>query len=182
MVGRPRRPDQYSADLLLFVLEAGLRLLKSGQVDLLCLSLSDYARHGWAPGEPEADAFNGEVDRLIGEMSEAGALVGFVADHGRNDKTRPDGSPDVIYLQEALNSSFGDGAASVICPITDPFVRHHGALGSFVRVYVNRGDLTAMMGAAKKLPGIHLVLDRRTAAREPRIRSPRVIGRSNRRG
>ncbi len=163
MVGRPR-PDQYSADLSLFVLEAGLRLLKSGQAHLLYLSLSDYVQHGWAPGEPEADAFNREVDRLIGEMTEAGALVGFVADHGMNDKARPDGSPNVIYLEEALNTSFGDGAVSVICPITDPFVRHHGALGSFVRVYVNRGDLTAMMDATEKLPGIDVVLDGRTAA------------------
>jgi len=163
MVGRTR-PDQYSADLSLFVLEAGLHLLKSGQADLLYLSLSDYVQHGWAPGEPEADAFNRQVDQLIGEMTEAGALVGFVADHGMNDKARPDGSPNVIYLQEELNASFGVGAASVICPITDPFVRHHGALGSFVRVYVNRGELSAMMEATLKLPGIDVVLDGRTAA------------------
>ena len=163
LVGRPK-PDQYSADLSLFVLEAGLRLLKSGRADLLYLSLSDYVQHGWAPGEPEADAFNRQVDQLIGEMIKAGALVGFVADHGMNDKARPDGSPNVIYLQQKLNASFGDGAATVICPITDPFVRHHGALGSFVRVYVNRGDLTAMMDATAKLPGIDVVLDGRTAA------------------
>jgi len=65
MVGR-RRPDQYSADLSLFVLEPGLHLLKSGQADLLYLSLSDYVQHGWSPGEPEADAFNRQVDQLIG--------------------------------------------------------------------------------------------------------------------
>jgi phosphonoacetate hydrolase len=163
MVGRSR-PDQYSADLSLFVLEAGLHLLKSRQADLLYLSLSDYVQHGWAPGEPEADAFNRKVDQLIGEMTEVGALVGFVADHGMNDKARPDGSPNVIYLQEELNASFGDGAASVICPITDPFVRHHGALGSFVRVYVNRGELSAMMDETAKLPGIDVVLDGRSAA------------------
>lgn len=163
MVGRPT-PDQYSADLSLFVLEAGLHLLKTGQADLLYLSLSDYVQHGWAPGEPEADAFSRQVDHLIGEMSETGALVSFVADHGMNDKARLDGTPNVIYLQQELNAAFGDGAASVICPITDPFVRHHGALGSFVRVYVNRGDLCAMTVATEKLPGIDVVLDGRTAA------------------
>lgn len=72
--------------------------------------------------------------------------------------------PIMIYLQQELNAAFGDGAASVICPITDPFVRHHGALGSFVRVYVNRGDLCAMTVATEKLPGIDVVLDGRTAA------------------
>lgn len=164
MVGRPR-PDQYSADLSLFVLQAGLHLLQAGQADLLYLSLSDYVQHGWAPGEPEADAFNHQVDQLIGEMTGTGALVGFVADHGMNDKARPDGTPNVIYLQDELNAAFGDGAVSVICPITDPFVRHHGALGSFVRVYVNRGDLRAMMGATGKLRGIDVVLDGETAAR-----------------
>jgi len=130
----------------------------------LYLSLSDYVQHGWAPGEPEADAFNRQVDQLIGEMTDAGALVGFIADHGMNDKARPDGSPNVIYLQEALNASFGYGATSVICPITDPFVRHHGALGSFVRIYVNHGDRSAMMDATRKLPGIDVVLDGRAAA------------------
>lgn len=164
MVGRAK-PDQYSADLSLFVLEAGLHLLTTGRADLLYLSLSDYVQHGWAPGEPEADGFNRRVDQLIGDMTKAGALVGFVADHGMNDKARPDGTPNVIYLEQELNASFGDGAASVICPITDPYVRHHGALGAFVRVYVNHGDLRAMMSATEKLPGIDLVLDGRTAAR-----------------
>lgn len=164
MIGRPK-PDQYSADLSLFVLDAGLCLLKAGRADLLYLSLSDYVQHGWAPGEPEADTFNRQVDRLMGAMIKAGALVGFVADHGMNEKTRPNGEPNVIYLQAELNAWFGDGVASVICPITDPFVRHHGALGSFVRVYVHSGDMHAMMEATAKLPGVDLVLDRWTAAK-----------------
>ena len=165
MVGRSK-PDQYSADLSLFVLEAGLHLLHRGRAQLLYLSLSDYVQHGWAPGEPEANAFNQAVDRLVSEMIAAGAVVGVVADHGMNDKARADGSPNVIFLEEELNSRFGDGAMSVICPITDPFVRHHGALGSFVRVYVHRGDLRAMIAASAALPGVETVLDRAAAAQE----------------
>jgi len=164
LVGRPT-PEQYSADLSLFVLDAGLHLLLERRAELLYLSLSDYVQHAWAPGEPPADAFNHEVDRLIGRMIEAGALVGFVADHGMNDKAGPDGTPNVIYLQQELNAVFGDGAVSVICPITDPFVRHHGALGSFVRVYVHRGAQHAMMAVTAALPGVELVLDRSAAAR-----------------
>lgn len=54
----------------------------------------------------------------------------------------------------------------VICPITDPFVRHHGALGSFVRVYARKAtDLVALMTASRALPGVEEVLDGPSAAR-----------------
>jgi phosphonoacetate hydrolase len=53
----------------------------------------------------------------------------------------------------------------VICPITDPFVRHHGALGSFVRVYArDAAAVPALMAASAALPGVALVLDAATAA------------------
>jgi phosphonoacetate hydrolase len=65
-----------------------------------------------------------------------------------------------------LNNRFGAGAVRVICPITDPFVRHHGALGSFVRVYIrNGGDLAPLMAASAALPGIAIVHDGAEAAR-----------------
>ncbi len=96
----------------------------------------------------------------------AGAIVGVVADHGMNDKSLPDGSPRVVFLQDELNRRFGDGAVRVICPITDPFVRHHGALGSFVRVYRRGGaDLETLMSASRALPGVEAVLDGASAAR-----------------
>ena len=134
-VGRAK-PDQYSADLSLFVLDAGLRLLESGEATLLYLSLSDFVQHAHAPGTSEADDFNRAVDERIGKLIALDAVVGVVADHGMNDKSRADGSPNVVFLEEELASRFGEGAVRVICPITDPFVRHHGALGSFVRVYL----------------------------------------------
>jgi len=82
-----------------------------------------------------------------------------------NDKARPDGAPNVIFLEDELNKRFGAGTVRVICPITDPFVRHHGALGSFVRVYARRAaDLAALMGASGALPGVALVLDGPEAA------------------
>ncbi len=165
LVGRPK-PDQYSADLSLFVLDAGLRLLQRGDAQLLYLSLSDYVQHAHAPGEPEADAFNHAVDQRIGQLIEAGAVVAAIADHGMNDKCRADGSPNVVYLETELNRRFGDGAVRVICPIADPFVRHHGALGSFVRVYLRRADdIAALMAATAELPGVAEVLDGATAAR-----------------
>ena len=159
LVGRAR-PDMYSADLSLYVLDAGLRLLERGAARLLYLSLSDYVQHAHAPGDPAADSFHRAVDDRVKRFVELGAVVGLVADHGMNDK------PRVIFLEDELIERFGAGAARVICPITDPFVRHHGALGSFVRVYArNTADLAAMMMASAALPGVAAVLDRAEAAR-----------------
>jgi phosphonoacetate hydrolase len=158
LVGRAR-PDMYSADLSLFVLDAGLMLLERGDALLLYLSLSDYVQHGHAPGDPEADTFHRALDERVARFVELGAVVGLVADHGMNDK------PRVIFLEDELSRRFGEGAARVICPITDPFVRHHGALGSFVRVYVRSGaDIPEMMAASAALPGVAGVFDRAEAS------------------
>lgn len=158
MVGRPR-PDMYSADLSLYVLDAGLRLLERGAAELLYLSLSDYVQHLHAPGDPEADAFHRALDERVRQFVERGAVVGLVADHGMNDK------PRVVFVEDELARRFGAGAARVICPITDPFVRHHGALGSFVRVYARQGaEVPSMMAACAALSGVARVLDREEAA------------------
>ena len=164
MVGRAR-PDMYSADLSLFVLDAGVALLERGRARLLYLSLSDYVQHAHAPGTPEADAFNRAIDDRVRRFVELGAVVGLVADHGMNEKALPDGQPNVIFLEDELNRRFGRDAVRVICPITDPFVRHHGALGSFVRVYA-RGAVKspALMAASGELAGVALVLDGPEAA------------------
>lgn len=160
LVGRAQ-PDQYSADLSLFALDAGLKILSRFRPDVMYLSTSDYVQHKHAPGEPEADAFHQAVDTIIGRMVALGANVAVTADHGMNDKSAADGSANVIYLEDALNARFGPAAVRVICPIADPFVRHHGALGSFVRVYCRRpADLKAMIDFTRAFPGVELVLDR----------------------
>ncbi len=165
LVGRGK-PDMYSADLSLFVLDAGIALLERGRARLLYLSLSDYVQHAHAPGAREADAFHRAIDDRVRRFVEFGAVVGLVADHGMNDKALPNGEPHVIFLEDELNSRFGAAAVRVICPITDPFVRHHGALGSFVRVYARDGAaIPALMAASAALPGVALVLDAATAAR-----------------
>jgi phosphonoacetate hydrolase len=156
-VGRPR-PDMYSADLSLFVLDAGLRLVEN-KTQLLYLSLSDFVQHAHAPGDPEADAFHRALDERLAAFVARGAVVALTADHGMNDK------PRVVFLEDELAERFGAGSARVICPITDPFVRHHGALGSFVRVYCRDGaDITPMMAATSALPGVAAVFERAAAA------------------
>jgi phosphonoacetate hydrolase len=164
LVGRPA-PDMYSPDLSLFVLDAGIKLLEQGRADLIYLSLSDLVQHAHGPGEREADAFHSAVDAKVGRLADLGAVLGLIADHGMNDKTNEDGTPRVVFLEEELNRRFGPNAVRVICPITDPFVKHHGALGSFVRVYLReRSELAEVMDAAAAIPGIALVLDGRSAA------------------
>ena len=166
LVGRAT-PDMYSADLSLFVLDAGIRLVEQGRSRLLYLSLSDYVQHGHAPEEPEALAFHRALDERLAHFVELGCVVGVTADHGMNDKALADGRPHVLYLEDILNAQFGNGAVRVICPITDPFVRHHGALGSFVRVYRRDGaPVATMLDAIRALPGIDRVLSREEAAAE----------------
>jgi phosphonoacetate hydrolase len=163
LVGRPK-PDMYSADLSLFVLDCGIRLVEQGRARLIYLSLSDYVQHGHAPDEPEALAFHRALDERLATLAELGCIVAVTADHGMNDKALSDGCPHVLYLEDILNTQFGSGAVRVICPITDPFVRHHGALGSFVRVYRNNGaPIAAMVHAIRALPGIDQVLTREEA-------------------
>jgi phosphonoacetate hydrolase len=164
LVGRPK-PDMYSADLSLFVLDAGIRLVAQERSHLLYLSLSDYVQHGHAPDEPEALDFHRALDARLARLEELGCVVAVTADHGMNDKALPDGRPHVLFLEDLLNAHFGAGAVRVICPITDPFVRHHGALGSFVRVYRKKGvPIAALAQAVRALPGVGVVLTRDEAA------------------
>jgi len=165
MVGRPQ-PDQYSADLSLFVLDAGVKILSAFGPSLMYLSTSDYVQHKHAPGEPEADAYHRAVDTVVGKLIALGATVAITADHGMNDKSAADGTANVIYLEDQLNGRFGAGTVRVICPIADPFVKHHGALGSFVRVHLRKpADVAAMMAFSGTLSGVELVLDKADVCR-----------------
>ena len=163
-VGRPK-PDIYSPELSLFVLEAGVKLLAERRPDILYLSLTDYIQHKYAPGEPEANRYYASLDALFGRLDALGAVVALTADHGMSDKSNADGSPRVIWLQDVLDRALGKATSTVICPITDRFVAHHGALGGFVRVYCSRGqDVRDVMRVAEGLDGVAAVFDRETAA------------------
>ena len=165
LVGRPE-PDPYSADLSLFVLDAGIALLRTRRPDLMYLSLSDYVQHRYAPGTPDANAFMRAVDERLAALLALDAVVGVVADHGMTDMALPDGRPNVLYLGDRLDAAFGAEATRVICPITDPFVRHHGGLGGFVRVYLMRSGVNrdAVLRFIRALPGVALALDGEDAA------------------
>ena len=155
------QPDMYSMELSLFVLEAGIKLLKRDRPDLMYLSLTDWVQHKYAPNESEAKRFYQQLDNCFGRLADMGAVVALTADHGMSDKSNADGEPNVIWLQDILDSKFGKGDTKVVCPITDAFVAHHGALGGFVRVWC-RGKATAkeIIEAIAGIDGIEQALDR----------------------
>ncbi len=153
-------PDVYSAELSEFVFAAGVKLLKAMKPDLMYLSTTDYVQHKYAPGSAGANSFYAMMDKYLGELDAGGAIVVIVADHGMKDKHLANGEPDVLYLQDVLDAKFGADKTKVILPITDPYVVHHGALGSFATVYAYGPAVKDIMAVIAAQDGIDAVLDK----------------------
>ena len=165
-VGQPQ-PDMYSADLSLFVLDAGIKLLEERRPEILYLSLTDFIQHTHAPGSPVSNQFYSDMDDRFGRMAELGATVALTADHGMGDKANEDGDPNVIWLQDILDGELGAGQTRVICPITDAFVGHHGALGGFVRVYQQGSTaIDAIHEVISSVPGVEKCWTSEAAAKD----------------
>jgi phosphonoacetate hydrolase len=153
-VGRPL-PSVYSAALSEFVFAAGVKLMESRCPDLLYLSTTDYIQHKHAPGTAEANDFYRMIDTHLASLDAMGATIVLTADHGMNAKTDAEGRPQVIWLQDLLDQAIGSGRTRVILPITDPYVVHHGALGSFATVYLAEGvDVAEALFDLQTAPGI----------------------------
>jgi phosphonoacetate hydrolase len=164
-VGLPL-PSVYSAGLSEFVFAAGVKLMAAERPDVMYLSTTDYVQHKHAPGTPAANAFYQMIDGYLAELDAMGAVVALTADHGMNGKTDAAGKPQVVYLQDVLDGWLGSSAARVILPITDPYVVHHGALGSFATVYLpEAADQAAVIGRLAELDGVELALSRAEACR-----------------
>jgi len=158
LVGRPV-PSVYSAALSEFVFAAGVKLLQAHRPDLMYLSTTDYVQHKAPPGSTAANEFYAMMDGYLAQLDAAGATLALTADHGMNDKYGADGRPNALYLQEILDGWLGKGAARVILPITDPYVVHHGALGSFATAYLPPGaDAAGLAARLQGLDGIQLAL------------------------
>jgi len=162
MVGMPV-PSVYSAALSEFVFAAGVKLMARERPDLMYLSTTDYVQHKSAPGTPQANDFYAMMDRYLAELDAAGAAIVVTADHGMNAKTDAFGRPNIVYLQDLLDDWFGNSVARVILPITDPYVVHHGALGSFATVYLPEARIADAAQRIAAIAGVELVLSRDTA-------------------
>jgi phosphonoacetate hydrolase len=163
LVGLPV-PSVYSAALSEFVFAAGVKLMEAVRPDIMYLSTTDYIQHKHAPGTPEADAFYQMMDGYLAKLGALGATIALTADHGMNAKTDAAGAPQVVYLQDHLDSWLGAGRTRVILPITDPYVVHHGSLGSFATVHLPDGaDVAGVARRLAALRGIEAVLERAEA-------------------
>ena len=160
-------PNIYSGEASIYVLRAGVKLIAEKRADFLYLSTTDFMQHKYAPEAPEALEFYAALDEQIGQLIGLGAVVGITADHGMNAKQKPDGSPNILYLESTLVNKYGPGFR-VILPITDPHVIHHGGLGSFAQVHLPPDQISARAHISefiRQLPGVTEVLDQATAAR-----------------
>ena len=174
LVGKPV-PSVYSADLSEFVFAAGVKLMATQRPDVMYLSTTDYVQHKHAPGTDGANAFYRMMDGYLGELDAMGCVIALTADHGMNAKVGMDGRPDVIYLQDWFDAQMGAGVARVILPITDPYVVHHGALGSFATIYLPAGtDVAAQCTALAQVKGMEAVLTRAEAAERFELPSDRI--------
>jgi phosphonoacetate hydrolase len=151
-------PDVYSAELSEFIFAAGVRLLETRRPDLMYLSTTDYVQHKHAPGDPDANRFYAMLDRYLGRLDELGAVIGLT----------------VIFLQDLLDDWLGRERARVILPITDPYVVHHGALGSFATIYLPADAIDDMASRLRGLLGIEVVLPRAEAATRFELPADRI--------
>ncbi|WP_298930202.1 phosphonoacetate hydrolase [uncultured Ramlibacter sp.] len=174
LVGKPV-PSVYSADLSEFVFAAGVKLMQTRRPDVMYLSTTDYVQHKHAPGTPGANAFYTMMDGYLAQLDEMGCVIVLTADHGMNAKVALDGTPDVIYLQDWCDKALGTGVARVILPITDPYVVHHGALGSFATIYLPAGsDVAGLVTRLQERNGMEVVLTREQAAAKFELPADRI--------
>jgi phosphonoacetate hydrolase len=173
LVGMPV-PSVYSAELSEFVFAAGVKLLETRRPDLMYLSTTDYIQHKFAPGTEGANRFYAMMDRYLARMDAMGAIIALTADHGMNAKTRADGTPNVIYLQDLVDGWIGRERARVILPITDPYVVHHGALGSFATIYLDEADREKTANRLRALEGVEVVLSNAEACKRFELPPDRV--------
>jgi phosphonoacetate hydrolase len=168
-------PEVYSADLSEFVFAAGVKLLRDWKPDIMYLSTTDYVQHKFAPDEQGAKDFYAMFDKYLGRLDFLGAAIVVTADHGMKPKHDANGDPAVIYMQDVLDDWLGKGAARVILPITDPYVVHHGALGSFATAYLPEGvDANDIVTRLRALPEMLEVVNKKTAVKKFDLPADRI--------
>ncbi|WP_454817420.1 phosphonoacetate hydrolase [Labrys neptuniae] len=173
-LGRPV-PEVYSAELSEFVFAAGVKLLREFRPDIMYLTTTDYIQHKYAPGVSQANAFYAMFDKYLAELDALGAAIVITADHGMKPKHHADGSPNVVYVQDLLDEWLGKDAARVILPITDPYVVHHGALGSFATAYLPKGaDRESIIARLRDIEDMTLVLGREEGCRRFELPEDRI--------
>ena len=160
-------PDVYSQGLSEFVMAAGVKLLHEFKPDIMYLSTTDFIQHKYAPGDAVANKFYAMFDKYIGQLNINDNSIIITADHGMQPKSKADGSPNAIYLQDILDKKLGNDVSKVILPITDPYVVHHGALGSFATIYLkDKSKIDEAMEEIKKIQEIEIVVTNKVGCKD----------------
>ena len=159
-------PDVYSQGLSEFVMAAGVKILKEFKPDIMYLSTTDFIQHKYEPGHEIANKFYQMFDHYIGQLNQNDISLVITADHGMKAKTNSAGEPNAIFLEDYLQEKFPEENFKVILPITDPYVVHHGSLGSFAMVYVeNQSIIENVVAEIKKISEIEEVLNKHDACK-----------------
>ena len=142
---------------------------------MIYLSTTDYIQHKFAPEEKGAKDFYAMFDRYLAELNSHGATIVITADHGMKPKHNSDGQPSVIYVQDLLDQWLGEKTARVILPITDPYVVHHGALGSFATAYLPRNtNHEELIERLSSLPEMLAVMNKKEAVANYELPADRI--------
>lgn len=168
-------PEVYSAELSEFVFAAGVKLLREFKPDVMYLTTTDYIQHKHAPGDAVANSFYANFDKYLAILDAQGAAIVITADHGMKPKHNADGSPSVVYVQDLLDDWLGKDKARLILPITDPYVVHHGALGSFGTAYLPAdADESDVIAKLLDIDGIEVVLNKADACAQYDLPADRI--------
>ncbi len=168
-------PSVYSAELSEFIFKAGVKLMETVRPDIMYLSTTDYIQHKFAPDSAGANNFYAMMDGYWKKLDDLGAIIGLTADHGMNAKHNDAGEPNIIYLQNNVDALLGAGKGRVILPITDPYVVHHGALGSFASVYLESGvEVDSTLQSLAKIGGIECALTNAEACEKFQLSADRI--------
>tara|TARA_Y100000768_G_scaffold277420_1_gene212856 strand:- start:401 stop:1639 length:1239 start_codon:yes stop_codon:yes gene_type:complete len=157
-------PEVYSQGLSEFVMKAGVKILNDFKPDIMYLSTTDFIQHKYEPGHEIANKFYQMFDDNIGLLNDNDISLVITADHGMKAKTNTEGEPNAIFLEDLLKEKFPQENFKVILPITDPYVVHHGSLGSFAMIYVeNQSLISDVVAEIQKVPEIEEVMNKQDA-------------------
>lgn len=150
-------PDIYSGEASAWLIDAGVHVLETRDLDWLYVSTTDVVPHKHAPEEPEATAWVEALDAGVAAMADHASDIVVTADHGMSAKTH------CIDLEAMLDREGYE--TRVIRLIRDKHTYHHQNLGGAAYVYVaDEADREGVADVLGDVEGIDLLLDRTEAA------------------
>lgn len=160
-------PEVYSSELTEVAFAGAAMLAREERPDVMYISTTDFIQHKHPPEDTMSFDFYKMIDYYLGVLDSFGYTIAITADHGMNAKHDANGNPNIVYLQTHLDR-FPEGRGSrTILPINDPYIVHHGALGSYAMIYLDQPrDLALLKQKISRLEHITHVYERNEAAKQ----------------